>query len=87
MRSRGRVDLPRGIDEPIIQRVDIAGLPILTYAAIAPGKTPEQLSWFVQDVLVRSLQGLRGVGSVDGSAPSIARSASASIRSGCRRLA
>jgi multidrug efflux pump subunit AcrB len=39
-----RANLPRGIDEPMIQRVDIAGLPILTDAAIAPGKTPEQLS-------------------------------------------
>ena len=63
--ARVRVDLPRGIDEPIVQRVEIAGLPILTYAAIAPGKTPEQLSWFVQDVLVRGLQGVRGVGSVE----------------------
>jgi multidrug efflux pump subunit AcrB len=63
--ARARVDLPRGIDEPIVQRVEIAGLPILTYAAIAPGKTPEQLSWFVQDVLVRGLQGVRGVGSVE----------------------
>jgi len=63
--TRARADLPRGIDEPMIQRVDIAGLPILTYAAIAPGKTPEQLSWFVEDVVVRQLQGLRGVGSID----------------------
>ncbi len=63
--TRARIDLPRGIDEPMIQRVDIAGLPILTYAAIAPGKTPEQLSWFVEDVVVRQLQGLRGVGSID----------------------
>ena len=63
--ARARVDLPRGIDEPIVQRVEIAGLPILTYAAIAPGKTPEQLSWFVQDVLVRGLQGVRGVGNVE----------------------
>jgi hydrophobe/amphiphile efflux-1 (HAE1) family protein len=63
--TRARNDLPRGIDEPRIQRVDIAGLPILTYAAIAPGKTPEQLSWFVEDVVVRELQGLRGVGNID----------------------
>src|SRR3954452_19915884 len=63
--SRARPDLPRSIDEPIVQRVEIAGLPILTYAAIAPGKTPEQLSWFVQDTLVRGLQDVRGVGSVE----------------------
>ena len=63
--SRTRPDLPQGLDEPIIQRVEIAGLPILTYAAIAPGKTPEQLSWFVQDVVVRGLKGLHGVGQIE----------------------
>src|SRR6516162_11886126 len=63
--TRIRADLPRGIDEPMVQRFDVVGLPILTYAAIAPGKTPEQLSWFVENVVVRKLQGLRGVASVD----------------------
>jgi multidrug efflux pump subunit AcrB len=63
--TRVRSDLPRTINEPMIQRIDIVGLPILTYAAIAPGKTPEQLSWFVQDVVVRELQGIRGVASVE----------------------
>ena len=62
--TRIRADLPRGIDEPLIRRVDIAGLPILTYAAIAPGKTPEQLSYFVQDIVIRALQGIQGVGDV-----------------------
>jgi len=63
--TRVRGDLPRTISEPMIQRVDMSGLPILTYAAIAPGKTPEQLSWFVEDVIVRELQGVRGVASVE----------------------
>src|SRR3979411_3297481 len=60
-----RANLPRGIDEPSIRGVAIAGLPILTYAAIGPGKTPEQLSWFVDDVVIRALQGVRGVARVD----------------------
>ena len=34
-----RADLPRTIDEPMVRRFDIVGLPILTYAAIAQGKT------------------------------------------------
>jgi hydrophobe/amphiphile efflux-1 (HAE1) family protein len=63
--TRARPNLPRSIDEPMIQRVDAVGLPILTYAAIAPGKTPEQLSWFVEDVVVRALQGVRGVARVE----------------------
>jgi hydrophobe/amphiphile efflux-1 (HAE1) family protein len=63
--TRVRGDLPRGIDEPLVRRVDVTGLPILTYAAIAPGKTPEQLSFFVEDVVIRELQGIRGVGGVE----------------------
>ena len=59
-----RPDLPRTIDEPVIQRLDIAGLPILTYAVSAPNMSLEQISWFVDDVAARALQGVRGVGAV-----------------------
>src|SRR5262249_56569187 len=38
---------------------------IVTYAAVAPGKTPEQLSWYVDDVVIRALQGVRGVAQVE----------------------
>src|SRR6187549_2201974 len=63
--TRVRGNLPRDVNEPLIQRVDVVGLPIVTYAAISPGKTPEQLSWFVDDVVKRALQGVRGVARVD----------------------
>ena len=63
--TRVRSNLPQNVNEPLIQRVDVVGLPILTYAAIAPGKTPEQLSWFVDDVVKRALQGIRGVAQVE----------------------
>ena len=59
-----RGDLPRTINEPIVSRLDIEGLPIVTYAASAPGMTAEQLSWFVDDAIGRALQALKGVGSV-----------------------
>jgi hydrophobe/amphiphile efflux-1 (HAE1) family protein len=59
-----RADLPRTIDEPITQRVDVVGLPIVTYATSAPAMTPEELSWFVDDVVARALQSVSGVGSV-----------------------
>jgi multidrug efflux pump subunit AcrB len=63
--TRARPKLPRNIDgEPLIQRVDLVDLPIVTYAAISPGKTPERLSWFVDDVVQRALQGVRGVAQV-----------------------
>ncbi|ACL58916.1 efflux RND transporter permease subunit [Methylobacterium nodulans] len=59
-----RMNLPRTIEEPIINRVEIAGLPIMVYGASAPAMTPEDLSWFVDDVVARQIQGLRGVGGV-----------------------
>ena len=60
-----RADLPRGIDEPIIERVDIVGQSIQTFAASAPGMTLEGLSWFVDDTVLRDLQGVRGIGRVE----------------------
>lgn len=63
--ARIRADLPRSIDEPIIERVDVVGLPIVTYAATAPGMTPEELSWFVDDIVARDLQSSKGVGKVE----------------------
>ena len=63
--SRIRDQLPATIDEPVVSRIDIAGQAIRTYAASAAGMTPEQLSWFVDDVVLRDLQGVRGVGQVD----------------------
>ena len=59
-----RGDLPRSINEPLINRVDVEGLPIVTYAASAPGLTTEQLSWFVDNTVTRELQTVKGVGSV-----------------------
>ena len=63
--ARVRSDLPRGIDEPLVQRVDVVGLPILTYAVSSPEMSLEDLSWFADDVVARSLQNIRGVGSVN----------------------
>ena len=62
--SKIRSDLPRGIDEPVIERIDIVGQSIQTFAATAPGMTLERLSWFIDDTVLRELQGVRGVGQV-----------------------
>ncbi len=59
-----RGDLPRTADEPIIQRIDVEGQAIQTFAASSPGMTLEELSWYVDDVVKRELQGLKGVGRV-----------------------
>ncbi len=63
--ERLRAELPRTIDDPIVQRIDIAGLPIITYAAEAPAMTPEELSWFIDDAISRELLSVGGVAKVD----------------------
>lgn len=62
--SKIRSELPQDIEEPLIQRIDVEGMAIVTYAASAPGMTPEELSWFVDDTVIRALQGVRGVAQV-----------------------
>jgi HAE1 family hydrophobic/amphiphilic exporter-1 len=63
--AKVRADLPDTIDEPIIGLVDVTAQPLRTYAASAPGMTLEQLSWYVEDVVKRELQGVKGVGRID----------------------
>ena len=63
--TRIRGSLPRSIGEPLIRQVGVVGSSILTYAAIAPGRTPEQLSNFVDDIVKRKLLEIRGVGNVE----------------------
>jgi hydrophobe/amphiphile efflux-1 (HAE1) family protein len=59
-----RAELPRTIEEPVVNRIDVEGQSIISYAATSPGKTLEELSWYVDDVIIRQLQGLKGVGRV-----------------------
>ncbi|PPC79735.1 MAG: ABC transporter permease, partial [Hyphomicrobium sp.] len=60
-----RAQLPRDIDEPIIERIDVEGQAILSYAVSSPALTLEQLSWHVDDVIKRRLQTVKGVGRVE----------------------
>lgn len=62
--STARSDLPKNIQEPLINRLDTEGGAILTYAVSAPGMSMEQLSWFIDDVVSRRLLGVRGVAKV-----------------------
>ncbi len=62
--ARIRAELPRTIEEPIASRLEIEGLPIITYAARAPAMSPEELSWFVDDTIVRAVQGVKGVSQI-----------------------
>src|SRR5690606_11509797 len=63
--ARIRADLPRTIDEPIVQRIEVEGLPVVTYSARAPAMTPEELSWFVDDTVTRALRSVPNVSAID----------------------
>jgi len=56
-----RPNLPREIDEPLVQRVDFDSLPITTFAVSAPAMSDVELSWFIDDTLSRALQAEKGV--------------------------
>ena len=59
-----RGDLPREIEEPIIQRIDFGMMPILSVGVDAPGLSPQAATTFADKVLKRRLENVRGVGSV-----------------------
>src|SRR3977135_2261742 len=56
---------PRSVGGRMFTLIEIEGLPIVTYGARAPGMTPEELSWFVDDVVVRALQGVKAVSQIE----------------------
>jgi HAE1 family hydrophobic/amphiphilic exporter-1 len=62
--ERARVELPTGIDPPLVQRLDIDSAPILTYAVSAPGMGDTELSRFIDKVVTRALQAQAGVAQV-----------------------
>ena len=62
--AQTRAVLPREIDEPTVQRVELDSQPIMTYAVAAPSMSDTELSWFVDDTVSRTLQAEKGVAQV-----------------------
>jgi HAE1 family hydrophobic/amphiphilic exporter-1 len=59
-----RPNLPREIDEPLVQRIEFDSLPISTFAVSAPAMSDVELSWFIDDTLSRALQAEKGVAQI-----------------------
>jgi multidrug efflux pump subunit AcrB len=59
-----RGNLPEGILEPQVQRIDTSGAPIMFVAAETTDMTLEQLSWYVDNDVAKKLRGLEGVAAV-----------------------
>ena len=62
--SRVRSDLPQDLREPIVSKLDIAGMPVLTYSIASDRMDEEALSWFVDNDVTRALLTVTGVGKV-----------------------
>jgi HAE1 family hydrophobic/amphiphilic exporter-1 len=62
--DRVRVQLPPGIDPPLVQRVDVNSQSILIYAVSSRSLSPVQLSWFIDNTVSRALQGVSGVAQI-----------------------
>ncbi|WP_310461140.1 efflux RND transporter permease subunit [Sphaerotilus sp.] len=62
--ARVRSDLPGDLRDPVIQKMDLAGTPILTYTVASDRMDDEALSWFVDNTIAKQMLSVRGVGAV-----------------------
>ncbi|HYC69544.1 efflux RND transporter permease subunit [Brevundimonas sp.] len=60
-----RGSLPQDMQEPSVQRIDITGDALITWVVRSSTMTPEELSWFIDNEVSRSLLSIGGVGEVN----------------------
>jgi hydrophobe/amphiphile efflux-1 (HAE1) family protein len=63
--ARVRADLPQGILEPQVRRIDIDGDAMAYFAISTTGMSEEQLSWFVDGTITKRLLAVQGVAQVN----------------------
>jgi multidrug efflux pump subunit AcrB len=62
--QRIRSDLPADLRDPVITKMDFAGMPVLTYTVSSSRMDDEALSWFVDHQVSKAMLAVRGVGAV-----------------------
>jgi len=60
-----RGDLPQGIEEPIIQKLDFSSIPIVSLAVRSETLSPKDLTTLVEKKVKRRFENISGVGKVD----------------------
>ena len=60
-----RADLPGDLRDPVVQKLNLAGTPVLAYTVRSARMDDEALSWLVDKEITRKLLSLRGVGAVN----------------------
>ncbi|MCC5643129.1 efflux RND transporter permease subunit [Nostoc sp. CHAB 5824] len=59
-----RQDLPQDINDPIVERLEFSGGPVITYAVQSDQRSVEELSNLVDQTISRALLGVRGVAQI-----------------------
>src|ERR1700722_13458749 len=62
--SKIRQQLPQGIDEPVVQRLEFTGSAFVTYTVSSNKRSVEELSWLIDNDIARNLLSVAGVGQV-----------------------
>jgi len=60
-----RGDMPQGIEEPIVQKLDFGAMPIVSLSVRSQTLTPQQLTDLVEKKVQQRIQNIAGVGKVD----------------------
>src|SRR5512143_2521106 len=60
-----RGDLPQGIEEPIIQKIDFSAMPVVSLAVRSDRLGPRDLTTLVEKKIKRRFENIPGVGKVD----------------------
>ena len=59
-----RRDFPEEVEEPVIQRIDPAEIPIVSISVSSPQLNPKEVTTLAEKVIKKRLEGIEGVGSV-----------------------
>jgi HAE1 family hydrophobic/amphiphilic exporter-1 len=59
-----RRDFPTGVEEPVIDRLDPADLPIVSLSVTSPQLSPKELTSLTEKVIQKRLENIEGVGSL-----------------------
>ncbi|WP_169458040.1 efflux RND transporter permease subunit [Ottowia thiooxydans] len=62
--ARVRADLPANLRDPVIQKSELSGSPILSYTVASTRMDEEALSWFVDNKVRNAVLAVSGVGAV-----------------------
>ena len=62
--SEIRADLPADLRDPVVNKLNLSGSPVLAFTIYDKNMDDEALSWFVDDALARQLLAVPGVGNI-----------------------